>query len=85
MEAAFGDKKCQFFDETRRFLKCIPGGTDEKSNAISAKKGHFLAQSVASKQALRACLERVRHENQGVMVLAKPFLARLAGQKSHKR
>ena len=53
MEAAFGDKKCQFFDETRRFLKCIPGGTDEKSNAISAKKGHFLAQSVASKQALR--------------------------------
>ena len=44
LEVAFGDKKCQFFDETRRFLKCIPVGTDEKSNEVSAKKGCFLAQ-----------------------------------------
>mgnify|MGYP000282241421 CR=1 FL=1 len=29
---------------------------------------------------LRLCLERVRHENQGIVVLAKSFLARLAGQ-----
>jgi hypothetical protein len=27
----------------------------------------------------RLCLERVRHENQGIVVLAKSFLARLAG------
>ena len=52
LEVAFGDKKRQFFDETiypeftsgRRFLKCIPVGTDEKSNEVSAKKGCFLAQ-----------------------------------------
>jgi hypothetical protein len=30
--------------------------------------------------AFRLCLERVRHENQGIVVLAKSFLARLAGQ-----
>ena len=28
----------------------------------------------------RLCLERIRHENQGIVVLAKSFLARLAGQ-----
>ncbi|MEZ5044887.1 MAG: hypothetical protein R2828_33625 [Saprospiraceae bacterium] len=52
LEVAFGDKKWQFFDETRRFLKCIPLGTDKKSNEVSAKKRHFLAQRVTSKHAL---------------------------------
>ncbi len=53
MEVAFRDKKCLFFDEARRFLKCIPEGTDEKSNAVSSKKGHFSAQRVISIQALK--------------------------------
>ncbi|MEZ5041878.1 MAG: SRPBCC domain-containing protein [Saprospiraceae bacterium] len=52
LEVAFGEKKRQFFDETRRFLKCIPLGTDEKSNEVSAKKRWFLAQRVTSKHAL---------------------------------
>ena len=36
-------------------------------------------------QKLRVCLERVRYENQGVVVLAKLIVARLAGQISNKK
>ena len=53
MEAGFGDKKCQFFVEIRHLFAAHTGGTGKKSNAISAKKGHFLAQRLASKHALR--------------------------------
>lgn len=34
---------------------------------------------------LRVCLERIRYENQGVVVLAKLIVARLAGQISNKK
>ncbi len=52
LEVAFGDKKHQFFVDTRHFLKCIPFGTDKKSNEVSTEKGYFLARRVTSKQAL---------------------------------
>ena len=43
------------------------------------------AYSISLFASVRACLERVRHENQGVVVLAKLFVARLAGQISNKK
>ena len=56
LEAAFGDKKWQFFVETRRLFAAHTGGTGKKSNAVSAKKGRFLARKVTSKQALKFML-----------------------------
>ncbi len=63
LEAAFGDKKRQFFGGTRRFPKGIPGGTAKESNEVSlnlpacralrqAGKWPFSARRVASKHAL---------------------------------
>jgi hypothetical protein len=55
-------------------LDYLPFG--KKSVLLSKRNG------VSSALTFRLCLERVRHENQGIVVLAKSFLARLAGQLS---
>ncbi|MCB9276528.1 MAG: hypothetical protein H6564_21025 [Lewinellaceae bacterium] len=53
LEAGFDSEKCQFFGEARRFSKDVPGGTAKKKNEASPKMWPFLAQRLASKQALR--------------------------------
>ena len=61
--------------------------SDRKSqeSGLSSQKSDFFRTKSKSRNGFRVCLERVRYENQGVVVLAKLIVARLAGQISNKK
>jgi hypothetical protein len=63
---------------------CVESEGEVRENATDQAQDKIKQKSDFAKKntfhCLRLCLERVRHENQGIVVLAKSFLARLAGQ-----